>query len=708
MKKHETKHRRTNPLNWKVKKLAVLLFCGTQLFPIKLLAASFTIVNGQVETTTQSLANNETGTINTGGQLNVNGDAIVAAGNNTINNAGSISTTSDSSDGIVTSSGPSSTSITNSGSIITNGSNNANGILSQGDDDTIISSGTITTNGTTSRGIRSTGTNVNINHSGSITTQANQSFGIVSTGDSATITHTGTITTTGTDSDAIRSSGANASITSSGKITTSNTDSRGIRTTGTNASISQQGSITTSGQNAYGIVSTAQATITNTGTITTSGNGAHGIFLNGDDISVTNSGTISVSGPSAVGVNMSGLNGTLTNSGSIITSGNSTAAINGSGNNDVVTINSGSRIVGSIDLGAGTDTVNINGHIPYQTLSFTNVETINTSATYAIKNASTVTVIEPTRFVAETNAVGNFNSSIQQVLQQNMLNPIAAENTKTERYSHIWVNAFASENTHKKTTDLLGYTDKMQGVVAGFENRQDEDKTGYIIGYAKSETNVLTSSLYKDQSIQDSIFAGIYDKRAISKQWDFSMALMLGIQNHSTDRKIEDNLNGFETAKAKYSSTHIAPAISLNGRYQPAASWMLRPSLKAEAIFTAFDAYTETGTTASNLEVAKRSASTIAFRADLEAVYLFNNNKSEVSLSLGYDTRLTKSDAIGIRFGSGNLQFNLPGEDTTNGTYIGGRLNHYLAKDVELFGMIDIGAGDAKHLFAILGFKVKL
>ncbi|MFW5427141.1 MAG: hypothetical protein ACKE8R_07795 [Methylophagaceae bacterium] len=84
-------------------------------------AADFTIVNGQVETNSQTLNDNEMGAIEVGGQLNTaNNTAIIANGINTIvNNAGNISTTGNGAFAIF--SDGDNVSITNSGSISTTG-----------------------------------------------------------------------------------------------------------------------------------------------------------------------------------------------------------------------------------------------------------------------------------------------------------------------------------------------------------------------------------------------------------------------------------------------------------------------------------------------------------------------------------------------------------------------------------------------------------
>jgi hypothetical protein len=675
-----------NIYNKKYSHIFALLLSVTQIFPSKLIAADFTITDGQVLTTQQELTGNETGTINNGGQLNVNQDAIIVSGaDNSVNNAGSISTTLVDSDGVFSDNFSSNTYINNSGSIET-AHDNANGILTRGSNDTIVSSGTITTNGTNARGIRSTGTNVNITHSGDINTQGDQSFGIVSTADGAYINHSGDITTTGIDSDGIRSSGTNAVIISSGNINANNDTSRGIRSTGDNVTIVNQGNITTHGTDAL----------------------SFGIVSHGDSATISNSGTISVSGTNAVGIKLNGTNSTITNSGSIIATGSATQAIEGSVNDDILNIKSGSRIVGSIDLDAGNDVVNITGHTPYQTLTFANVETINALSTYTLVNSNTVTTVEPTRFRAEVNVIENFNSTIQHVLYQNMFNPASISENNTSDGSHVWTRAFAADIEHEQTSELLGYEHKVHGFIAGYEKRTGRNKRGIIVGYGNGDTDIMTSSPYKDKTDHDSFFTGIYGKYAIGEHWDMGLALNVGIQEHSTSRTIEDNINGSETADADFSSKYLAPSISFLEKYDYGSNWQVRSIVKAEAIWSKSDDYTESGTTSSNLKVDSRSSRMYKLRGDIESIYKFNANKSEVSLSLGYDYRKYKSDQVEISLGTGNLKFEIPGEDTANRTYFGVHMNHKLEDDVEIFGDIELGRGDEDSSLFVLGIVIRI
>ncbi len=133
-------------------------------------ATSFTILNGQTVTTTQTLNDNETGTIEVGGQLNTGASrGITANGTNiNINVAGSIATTGTAQRTISASSGASVT-VINSGTLSTTGSTNFNVSFFQSSG-SITNSGTISSTGANSRAIsvfQATGT-FSITNSGTL------------------------------------------------------------------------------------------------------------------------------------------------------------------------------------------------------------------------------------------------------------------------------------------------------------------------------------------------------------------------------------------------------------------------------------------------------------------------------------------------------------------------------------------------------------
>ena len=213
-------------------------------------AASFTIVDGQTEATTQTLNDNETGTIEAGGTLSTGASTAVSATGATV---------------------------------------------------TVTNSGSISTTGASARGIYSSGTNASITSSGSISTTGASAFGIVSTATDAIITNSGSISTVGNNAYGIYAFGANGSISNNGSISTSGDYAHSIVSEDTNASITNSGSISTAGVAAFGIDSEGIST-SNSGSIRTTGDGAHGIRSTGADASISNSGLISATGAGAYAI----------------------------------------------------------------------------------------------------------------------------------------------------------------------------------------------------------------------------------------------------------------------------------------------------------------------------------------------------------------------------------------------------------------------
>jgi hypothetical protein len=299
-------------------------------------AADFTIENGQVVTTPQTLDNdNDVGTIESGGELNTSATAITAnAINNRVTNKGSISTLNAVAIGIYSTAADAT--ISNQGTISTEGIA-ATGIFSSGADATISNQGSITIARDFAHGIFSSDANATISNQGSISTEADNSAGIYSLGDNAAISNQGRISTLQDNSHGIVSSGVNATISNQGTISTEGIAASGIYSDAANATISNQGSISTVGANAYGIRSTgANATISNQGSISTVEAEAYGIYSGGNDATISNEGTISTIGEQAHGIASTGINATISNQGSISTVGNYAHGISSTGANATI------------------------------------------------------------------------------------------------------------------------------------------------------------------------------------------------------------------------------------------------------------------------------------------------------------------------------------------------------------------------------------
>ena len=200
----------TGPTLWgtmKLLKRSLILSCGVSASALVLAinagADSFTIVNGQTVTTTQTLdTTGNVGTVEEGGVIDVlTGNGIEGTANGvTVNNAGSV--TSGDNNGIFV---LGESTVTNSGTA-TGGSY---GIAADGDNNKITNSGTATGG---SYGILADGSGNTITNSGTAT---GYYWGIAALGDNNTITNSGTAT--GSDY-GIAADGNGDTITNSGKI----------------------------------------------------------------------------------------------------------------------------------------------------------------------------------------------------------------------------------------------------------------------------------------------------------------------------------------------------------------------------------------------------------------------------------------------------------------------------------------------------------
>lgn len=361
-------------------------------------AADFTIVNGQVETNSQTLNDNEMGAIEVGGQLNTaNNTAIIANGINTIvNNAGNISTTGNGAFAIF--SDGDNVSITNSGSISTTGDGSISVFL-DGNNASITNSGSISTTGDGAIAIFSDLTNASITNSGLITTTNNFARGIESNGTNANISNSGSISTAGSNARGIESTGTNANISNSGIISTTGIGSHGIDLTNADATLFNSGTIsTTAGSNAVGIVSrdaNAIINLTNTSTITTTGSFAYGVFSFGADATINNSGSISTAGSNAHGINSTGINTNISNSGSISTAGTNARGIESTGtnaniNNSGIVSTTGAGAHG-IDLTGADATLNNSGAISTAGSNAIGIVSRDANATLSLTNTSAIT-----------------------------------------------------------------------------------------------------------------------------------------------------------------------------------------------------------------------------------------------------------------------------------------------------------------------------
>jgi hypothetical protein len=646
--------------------------CAVTLFVVSssALSADFTIVDGQFVTSQQTLLDpGDTGTINSGGDLTTIITAITTgASNHTVLNNGAI-TTSDPA---------------------------AYGIDSRGNSgtSTITSSGTITTSGQYGYGIHSYGNSgtTNITNSGTITTGERDSMGIYSTSNSGTtnITNSGTITTSG-------SSGSQG-IASNGNSGTAN--------------ITNSGTITTSGQYSHGMYSynnSATETFTNSGTITTSGSNADGIYLqsNSGTATITNSGTINVTGTGAVGVTLDG-GVTFTNSGTISATGSATEAIDSTGSgNDTLNLLSGSNITGSIDLGAGTDTVNITGVNGCATsacmstsLTFANTENINLSGVPAgVVNGSVAATVDPTGSSVLGVSLSTMTSAVHDVVSQRMARTRAPGIPAAGRGLSSWGQTIGAYRSRGTEGSAMGHSHSYVGFTGGMEKKVKEGRVGVIAGYASSSVSTKKMS---NSTNTNSFFGGIYGDIHLGRQVSLTTSLLGGYEYHDNTRNVRNNLVGVEAAKSDFSSVFFSPSVTLSSAHPfevAGRSFQLRPSTTAVYTISQYDNYQEKGTTGSNLAVGNRTVQALKIRTQL-AVAMALNKHSEFELRSGFVTRHTDHDDIKASLGSTSFRFAGAGNNSVQGGFVGGSLRLHATENLR--ASVDVkfrGAGGRESEF---------
>ena len=350
-------------------------------------ATSFTINSGETVTTDQELIDNETGLIISGGILNTTG---------------------------------------------------ANTIKVDGDNVVITNNGTITAVNDAIDGSTATGTTT-ITNNGTITTSASGSGSTAEainfTGGSAPtliLTNNGTIQTFGSSgAEAVVAGGDNHIIINNGTIATAGETADAITTSCRNCTITNNGTIITTGRQAHGIFYLGGGvqetmTITNTGSIITQGNDSNGLLLNNEaDTTINNSGLIHAFDPTE-------------------------EAILGATGVDTLNLQSGSQIIGIIDLRGDTDIVNISGANNSSTLTLTDVETINLINGNGLLIGDVVTMVDPTGQSVSSAVLSTTTFAVHNVVNQRLahhqpLKPIQVATSELtsgmvfqERAPQIW------------------------------------------------------------------------------------------------------------------------------------------------------------------------------------------------------------------------------------------------------------------------------
>lgn len=550
------------------------------------------------------------------------------------------------------------------------------------------------------------GANAVMQNSGMITTSGAVAIGISSSGDDASITNTGEISTSIFAASGIQTTGLRASITNRGLITTSGIGAAGIESFGDFADISSSGQILTSGFSGTGIISYgANARITNSGQIQSSGINGLGITSGGASATIINRGRIVMSGPFAAGIllNGGGAATTISNSGLISATGQESFAIQGDAGDTTLTLLPGSRILGSIDLGGGTDIVNISGASSYSaTLTFDNTEQINLLGAPGVVMGNTVAVVDPTGYSIQSALISTITGSIHDAVRQRTARAAAAQPVHVAAqklapgmyYEHspavAWAEAFGGRRDRGNDGANSSYEHDYFGMMGGYERNFDQRRIGFFGGAVRSDATTQGNT-YSSES--DAVFIGSYALWNFGKI-HFSASVIGGAADHDSERLVIDNLNGSERAESDFNSYFLSPSVSLVIPYAIRERLELRPAVTLTYSIARQEDYRESGTSQSNLQLDDRTLHAFDTRLQLAAVYRFEQ-AAELEVRGGVSNRYTDSDDVHLSLAGTDLHFSAKGEKNVTGGFVGGNLRMHLNQHLNLVADAEYARAEA-------------
>lgn len=468
------------------------------------------------------------------------------------------------------------------------------------DDFIVAADGTATNGGATVNGSDTLVVNsgVTLDHSGQPVGPA-----IETTGGNNTVTNNGTVIGDGgIDARAVVMNGASSTFINTGTVTTTTT--------------SQSGSfaVETVGNGAV---------INNSGTISTSGDDAHAVVLGGSTTDVTNSGTIIATGANADAVRFNSSTESYTTSGRTI-SKQGAAVYFGAGENSL-NLNAPAYVEGTLTLANSTFvTINTGQSHSFQwTFDGTpwNTLTINGSVPTVI-SGTTVASIDPTIFEAAPTGMIELSSQVADLLGartetllpdgvsvSTKLSPMPDDPPVTKaRTFNRWTAVFGNVAGHAASGAKLGYGTAQAGVVAGIDWAPQADRVFGLMAGGAAGRFAVDAPFMRSHRIQTQAgFAGFYGARRLGLAL-FDFSLMGGIQNHNSQRSINNNIvvGGVDTGIASYGSKFIAPKLSLARSYAVGGNLILTTTASLGYVAGFVDGYTETATASTATFSARR------------------------------------------------------------------------------------------------------
>jgi T5SS/PEP-CTERM-associated repeat protein len=176
-----------------------------------------------------------------------------------------------------------------------------------------------------------------------------------------------------------------------------------------------------------------------------------------------------------------------------------------------------------------------------------------------------------------------------------------------------WLRGFVGIRHQDASGDAPSSFGRQYGTLAGADHLFDDWRLGAYAGVGQSSSS-LAGNLGTLEA--DMALAGAYARRSFGAL-SLDMALTAGHVWADTTRAIN---NGAETASGSFGGWFVAPEAALSTTYGLGGGWSLTPSLRGRYIVTAYEGYTETGSS-QNVDYGAHTAQSFEERFDTRVTY---------------------------------------------------------------------------------------